>query len=157
MLATFFRIVPRSGPFKAVAVKPLTPATEQLYMASFNMTIDRYREYLAAVSANRLKLPNDNIDTGDLTPAGKYKLTDAAYAKLLHKLNGHYADLPQDLRSNIIAFYRGLILPAATKANEGDWTKLQAELSHLETIDRDLSVTESKPSPSTAGLIPNGQ
>ena len=76
---------------------------------------------------------------GEVTKAGKYKLTDAAYAKLLHKLDGHYVDLPQDLRSDILAFYQDLSLPIATKTNESDWARLQEELTHLEAINRDLT------------------
>jgi hypothetical protein len=144
ILAGFFHIVPRVGPFKALAFEKLTPETEQLYMKGFNASIDRYRELLAEVGGGRLQLPNDNFDVGDATKAGKYKLTDAAYAKLLHKLDGHYADLPQDLRSDILAFYKDLSLPIATKAQEGDWVRLQAELNHLEVIDRDLAPVNTK-------------
>ena len=75
---------------------------------------------------------------GEATKAGKYKLTDDAYAKLLHKLEGRYADLPQELRSDILAFYQDLSLPIATKTHEGDWTRLQEELNHLEAVNRDL-------------------
>lgn len=141
MLATFFRIVPRVGPFKAMAFKRLTPETEKLYMAGFNATIDRYRELLTAVGADRLKVPNDNFDVGAATKAGSYRLTDAAYAKLLHKLDGHYAEVPQELRSNILQFYQDLTLPIATKSDESDWTRLQQELTHLAAIDRDLVAT----------------
>jgi hypothetical protein len=143
ILAGFFRIVPRVGPFKALAFKKLTPETEKLYMVGFNASIDRYRELLAAVSRGRLDLPNDNIDVGRVTKAGTYTLTDAAYAKLLHKLEGHYVELPQDLRSDILAFYQDLSLPIATKASEADWARLQAELDHLEIINRDLSPPSS--------------
>jgi hypothetical protein len=52
--AGFFRIVPKVGPFKALAFKRLTPETEQLYMAGFNASIDRYRELLGGVSDGRL-------------------------------------------------------------------------------------------------------
>ena len=76
--------------------------------------------------------------------AGEYKLTDAAYAKLLHKLDGHYLDLPQDLRSDILGFYQDLSLPIATKANASDWTRLQEELNHLEAINGDLTAGSSK-------------
>jgi hypothetical protein len=150
ILATFFRIVPRVGPFKALAFRKLTPETEKLYMVGFNETIDRYRAMLAAESGDRLTLSNDNIDVGEVTNAGKYKLTDAAYAKLLHKLDGHYLDLPQDLRSNILAFYQDLSLPIATKSNEIEWARLQEELSHLEAINRDL-VAGSSNTPVTLG------
>jgi len=144
MLAGFFHIVPRVGPFKALAYKRLTPETEKLYMAGFNASIDRYRQLLAGVGRGGLTLPNDNIDVGEVTAAGKYKLTDHAYAKLLHKLEGHYADLPQDLRSDILAFYQDLSLPIATKANEGEWARLQNELTYLEAIDRDISTGTAK-------------
>jgi len=141
MLAGFFRIVPRVGPFKALAFERLTPETEKLYMAGFNASIDRYREVLGEVGAGRLKLPNDNFDVGDATKAGKYKLTDAAYAKLLHKLQGHYAELSQDLRSDILAFYQDLSLPIATKTDVSDWARLQDELNHLGAINRDIAKT----------------
>jgi hypothetical protein len=150
MLAGFFRIVPRVGPFKAMAFKRLTPETEKLYMAGFNASVDRYRMLLGGVSDGRLNLPNDNIDVGEVTKAGKYRLTDAAYAKLLHKLDGHYTDMPQDLRRDILAFYRDLSLPIATKANANDWARLQGELNHLEAIDGDLSAAGSKASTTAA-------
>ncbi|MEO8370249.1 MAG: zinc dependent phospholipase C family protein [Candidatus Solibacter sp.] len=139
MLATFFRIVPRIGPFKALAFEQLTPETEKLYMIGFNASIDRYRELLAEAKAGHLRLPNDNFDVGEVTTAGKYTLTDAAYAKLVHKLHGHYAEMPADLRGDILAFYGDLSVPIATKTNAGDWERLQVELNHLEAVDRDLS------------------
>jgi hypothetical protein len=157
MLATFFRIVPRVGPFKALAFKKLTPETEKLYMASFNASIDRYRELLADVGSGRLNLSNTNIDVGAVTKASGYKLADAAYAKLLRKLEGHYADMPQDLRSDILAFYQDLSLPIATKASEGDWARLQAELNHLEAIDRDLPAASSKASAALGTPVSDGR
>jgi len=139
VLATLFRIVPRAGPFKALAYQPLTPETEKLYMAGFNASIDRYRELLGAVGSGRLKLPNDNFDVGGATVAGSYSLTDAAYAKLLHKLDGHYKELPQELRANVLAFYQDLGLPIATRKDAGDWARLQDELTRLGAIDRELT------------------
>src|SRR5450432_228347 len=153
MLAGFFRIVPRAGPFKALAFKRLTPETERLYMAGFNASIDRYRELLTGVGADRLKLPNDNFDVGEATKAGKYKLTDGAYAKLLHRLDGHYTEMPQDLRSDILDFYQDLSLPIATKANASDWARLQEELSHLNDINQDLSAAGSKVSTALSAPI----
>src|SRR5207237_924388 len=97
MLASLFHMVPRKGIFKALAFKRLTPETERLYMAGFNASIDRYGEMLAAVGTDRLKLPNSNFDVGAATAAGKYTLMDAAYAKLLHKLEGHHTEMDQDL------------------------------------------------------------
>jgi hypothetical protein len=109
-----------------------------MYMASFNATIDRYRELLSEQNAGRLKLPNDNLDVGTFTAAGKYKLTDAVYSQLLHKLQGHYTEMPPELRSDILAFYQDLGGPNATKANASDWAKVLNELDQLRSVDTDL-------------------
>lgn len=147
MLAFFFRIVPRIGPFKAMAFEKLTPETERLYMVGFNASIDRYREFLAAVNRGRLHLPNHNIDVGEFTSAGKYTLTDHAYAKLLDKLEGHYGELTEDLRSDILAFYQDLSVPIATKTNEGDWARLQEELNQLKasTVSSKVATVPAAP------------
>ena len=137
-LAFLFRIVPKVGPFRALAFKRLTPETEKMYMASFNSTIGRYRELLSEHNAGRLKLPNDNLDVGTFTAAGKYRLTDAAYSQLLHKLQGRYTEMPQELRSDILAFYRDLGVPIATKADDNDWARVLKELDRLQAVDVDL-------------------
>jgi hypothetical protein len=116
-------------------------------MASFNTTIDRFREDLAEVSADRLKLPNHNIDMGELSPAGKYKLADGAYAKLLHKLEGHYTEASAELRGDILAFYQNLDLPISTKANPADWSRLLEELDRLKAVNGDLTVAMEMPPP----------
>ena len=135
VLAFVFRIVPRVGPFKALAFKRLTPATEKIFMASFNTAIDRYRELLAELKADRLQLPNQNFDTGELTAAGQYKLADAAYAKLLDKLADRYAALSPELRGDILAFYHNLNAPISTKTSEKEWAKLLKELDELKAAD----------------------
>src|ERR1039458_4054948 len=94
-----------------------------MYMASFNSTIDRYRELLSEQNAGRLKLPNDNLDVGVFTAPGKYKLADSAYSQLLHKSQGHYPEMPQELRSDILAFYHDLNAPISTKTSARDWAE----------------------------------
>jgi hypothetical protein len=138
ILAGFFRIVPRSGPFKALAFKRLTPEVEKLYMASFNASIDRYRELLGEVDDGRMVLPNGNFDVGEVTQAGQYKLADAAYAKLLRKLDGSYTDMQPDLRIDILAFYQDLSRPITTKSNATDWSRLRDELDRLQAVNRDF-------------------
>jgi hypothetical protein len=138
LLASAFRVIPKVGPLRPLSFKRLTPETEKMYMASFNSTIDRYRELLAEQNAGNLRLPNDNLDVGEFTPAGKYRLADDAYSELLHKLQGRYADIPQELRSDILAFYHDLNLPISTKANDGDWARVLQELGQLQSVDGDL-------------------
>jgi hypothetical protein len=138
VLASVFRIMPKVGPWRPLGFERLTPEIEKMYMASFNSTIDRYRELLAEQNAGRLKLPNDNLDVGTFTAAGKYTLTDAAYSRLLHKMQGHYTEMPQELRSDILAFYHDLGVPISTKANGKDWAEVLEELDRLQAVDADL-------------------
>ena len=138
ILAFLFRIFPKVGPFRPLDFKRLTPETEKMYMASFNSTIERYRALLSEHKAGHLKLPNENLDVGALTSAGKYTLTDTAYSRLLHKLDGQYAEMPQDLRTDILAFYHDLDDPNSTKADTGDWATVLKELDLLRSVDADL-------------------
>jgi hypothetical protein len=138
ILASVFRIMPKVGPWRPLAFERLTPETEKMYMASFNSTIDRYRELLSEQNAGRLKLPNANLDVGELTAAGKYKLTDEAYAELLHRLQGHYMEMPQELRSDILVFYHDLDAPISTKSAGDDWARVLKELGQLQAVDVDL-------------------
>jgi hypothetical protein len=138
LLASVFRIVPKVGPLRPLSFKRLTPETEKMYMASFNSTIDRYRELLSAQEAGTLKLPDGNLDVGAFTPAGKYKLADATYSELLHKLQGHYTEMPQALRSDILAFYHDLSLPNSTKTNGSEWAQVLKEIDQLQAVDADF-------------------
>jgi hypothetical protein len=138
ILAALFRFVPKVGPWRPLGFERLTPEIEKMYMASFNSTIDRYRQLLSEQNSGHLKLPNENLDVGKSTPAGKYLLTDAAYSQLLHKMQGHYTEMPAELRSDILAFYRDLGAPISTKANHADWANVLAELDRLQAVDADL-------------------
>lgn len=138
ILAFILHIMPKVGPFRPLSFKRLTPETEKLYMASFNSTISRYRELLSEQNAGRLAPPNNNLDVGQSTAAGKYRLMDTAYSQLLHKLNDHYTEIPQELRSNILVFYHDLDVPISTKTNSSDWDRLLRELGRLQSVDVDL-------------------
>jgi hypothetical protein len=138
ILALVFRGVPKVGPWKPLAFKRLTPEIETMYMASFNSTIDAYRQFLSEQGAGRLKLPNVNFDVGVSTAAGKYTLADAAYAELLNKTHGHYPELPPVLRSDILAFYGDPTGPNSTKTNVKNWARVLKELDELRAADNDL-------------------
>ncbi|HXZ80886.1 MAG TPA: zinc dependent phospholipase C family protein [Terriglobales bacterium] len=127
--AFFWRIVPKIGPYSVLAFHPPTPAVEQLYMLSFNETLDHYRALLLAQREGQLQLPNENLDTGELTAAADYRLTDEAYAKLLNKTYGK--PISDSLRQDFLAYYSDLEKPFATKRNSKDWHELVKELDSL--------------------------
>jgi hypothetical protein len=136
--AFFLRIVPKIGPFSGLAFHPPPPAVEQLYMNSFNKTLDRYRALLLAQQEHRLQLPNDNLDTGAVTGAAAYRLTDETYAELLDKTSGK--PISEALRRDLLSYYADLEKPFATKRNSKAWHDLIKELDTLQ-IDRSSAGT----------------
>jgi len=132
LLAFVFRIVPKVGPFKALAFKPPTPEAEKLFIASFNRTLDRYRQLLEEVRADRLTLPNENFDTGQPAREGEYKLADQAYLKLLEKLADTKLPVSEPLRANILAYYRDPSEITSPKAR-GEFSALQASAAQLQS------------------------
>jgi hypothetical protein len=112
VLAVMFKLIPKVGPFKAVAFKMPTPETETLYLKSVNSTVELYRAHLQDLRAGKLILANRDFDTGKPTTAGEYKLTDDAYAMLLDKLKDlKFAGTTIDLQQNILAFYQPPAMP----------------------------------------------
>src|ERR1700733_2038514 len=132
VLAFFLRFVPKVGPFKALDFKVPTRTTEDLYIASVNKTVDNYKSLLDEVKTKKLSLPNTDFDTGHMTLAGEYVLTDNAYAHLLDQLAEHNFDLvTAELRENILDFYGDQSAPIATKRNTAAWEKTQGEVKRL--------------------------
>jgi len=129
--AFFLRMMPKIGPFSGLAFHPPTPAVEQLYMNSFNETLDHYRALLLAHQEGRLQLPNENLDTGAATGAATYRLADESYAKLLDKTSGK--PVSEALRRNLLSYYADLEKPFATKQNSKAWHVLIKELDTLKS------------------------
>jgi hypothetical protein len=127
--AFFLRLVPKVGPFSSLAFHPPTPAVEQMYMHSFNETMEHYRGMLLAQQEGRLQLPNDNFDTGELTKPTAYPFADEAYAKLLARVSGK--PVSAELRSDILVYYVDLGAPFATKKDPTQWQNVLNELGKL--------------------------
>ena len=127
--AFILRLMPKIGPFKALAFTPPTPAVQNMFMRSFNDTLDRYRCFLALHKEGSLHLANENFDTGEPIRPGAYPMTDHAYAKLVEKVHGK--PISDDLRTNILAFYADLNAPLDTKRDKKNWAKLLHELDSL--------------------------
>jgi hypothetical protein len=145
MLAWVLRMVPKSGPFKGLAFRAPTPQVEKLFMDSFNTTVDQYRKMLLIEGADRLKLPNQNFDTGTPTVAGKYLGADLAYDKLLSKLaDNKFIGVSAGLRENILTYYGARKPPAQnmsskrlkeqSKKEQAGWLKVAAELERLRQV-----------------------
>ncbi|HET8892319.1 MAG TPA: zinc dependent phospholipase C family protein [Candidatus Angelobacter sp.] len=143
IMAIIFKIIPKVGPFKAIAFKMPNPDTETLYLNSVNKTVDQYRAYLRDLQGGKLQLANMDFDTGNGTEPGEYRLTDETYAKLLDKLKKEdFAGMQADLRRNILAFYQNPSSPNFTKKKHDKWKKVQEELGELKAVPATQASTQ---------------
>jgi len=132
LFSVLLKYMPKIGPFKALAFNNPTAQTEDLYFKSINTTGDQYRIYLEQVRTDSLELTNSDFDTGKLTVAAEYSLTDETYAKLLSQLTERKFDLiSPGLRDNILSFYSDLSLPLETKKDGARWQSVLSSLDQL--------------------------
>lgn len=132
ILAFFLRLIPKFGPFKALAFEIPTTQTEDMYIKSVGKTVENYASLLREVGSGDFRLPNTDCDTGREPRAGEYVLSDKTYARLLHTLSDIGLDqLTPELRENILAFYATSDAPRATKKDQKAWRRTLRELDGL--------------------------
>ena len=135
VVAGLLRIVPRFGPFQALAFKPPTPETERWFLDSFAKTVAQYHLLVDEVSRPQSVLENRNFDTGRLVKAGDYSLVDATYARLVETLAKRQeagASIPRPLSANILTFYANLDAPIETRKHKKEWTRLLRDLDRIQ-------------------------
>jgi len=141
VLAFFLKIVPKVGPFKAVAFTIPTTQTEDMYIKSINQTVDDYGTRLREAKVGQLKLPDLDFDTGRPTRAGEYPLADETYAHLLNDLaKRNFGHAPPELRQNILSFFGDPNAQLAIKKKNKAWKTTQDELEKLKTSNTDHAI-----------------
>jgi hypothetical protein len=151
-LAFLFKLIPKFGPLKILQFRTPTPQTEQMFEASFNATLDLYRELLTEVREGRLDLPNDNFDVGENTGPGKYRLNDEAHAELLDKLAEYkFASATSEVKAELLHFFAEPDAPYATKHNAKAWARVQTQLQQLKS-----AMATSNPANSAQRAMPEG-
>jgi hypothetical protein len=138
MLAVVLKIIPKFGPFKALAFQLPTTQTEDMYIQSINKSVDNYRLLLREQESGQLRLTNLDFDTGRDARAGEYKLADQTYAHLLDDLSKRNFDqVTPDLCGNILGFYANFKAPMATKNDKKASIRTLVELQKLKLHSAD--------------------
>jgi hypothetical protein len=142
-LADLYRILPKIGPLRVLTFRTPTPETQKYFEGSFNATLDRYRVLVNDIrQEGSVGLPNDNIDVGEITPRGKYRLYDRACAELLDKLAAkNFADASPGVRAELLRFYAEPAGPDDLKLKKKDREKLQMNLEQLRAASTKLNAT----------------
>ncbi len=145
-LAFLIRILPKIGPLQALTFRTPTPQAENMFMASLNTTLEDYKHLLDEQGNGHLKLPNNNFDTGSVTPPGTYFMADKTYALLLDDLaKDQFKLISPQLREDILTYYRDSSAPIVTKKSVKDWARVTKELEELK------SAAPSRPLATDAG------
>jgi hypothetical protein len=143
-VAWILRMVPKVGPFKALAFRPPTAQTQDLFFKSINRTIERYRSELRDVNAGTLQLNNLDFDTGKPSQPGEYRLTDQTYAKWLDRLaDQKFAGITPMVRVDVIDFYTDERAFKVLEKHKDDLNKARSALEQL----KDWRPPGASPSP----------
>ncbi|MBV9612238.1 MAG: zinc dependent phospholipase C family protein [Acidobacteriaceae bacterium] len=131
-LAFIVKLLPPMGPLKALRFKMPTPPVEKLFMESFDRAAKQYGGTLDNTSAKSLALENRNYDVGVTTPAGVYRLDDAAHAFWLDMLaKKDFSTVSPAIAAELLSYYSDLNAPIETKKHPEQWKRLRAELEAL--------------------------
>jgi len=132
-LAVVYNLLPKIGPFRSLSFSVPTPEAERLFLESFTLARERFRQSLDALQAGRLHLPNTNFDTGKPTVRGEYSLADATYDELLNTLARRaFAEVPDALSANIVAYYGDADpSPESDRGRQKRSTTIQSQVASL--------------------------
>jgi hypothetical protein len=136
LLGVVLRLVPRVGPFRALDLKMPDSSELTLYLKSVNDTVDLYKLDLGTIASSQSpSLADDDLDTGNPTAEGEYRLSDQTHARLLADLaKAPPATIAPDLRDSLLAFYaQAASSNDALKKKPRQWRKLQASLARFQS------------------------
>jgi len=106
VVAWLHRLLPKIGPFRALAFKVPTPEAEKLFLESFTRTRQRFVQELNEIKSGRVAVGNTNIDLGRTTPRGSYSLEDETYEELVERLaKRKFAGISPGLRADLISHF----------------------------------------------------
>ncbi|HWY41997.1 MAG TPA: zinc dependent phospholipase C family protein [Candidatus Sulfotelmatobacter sp.] len=144
-LAFLYLLLPKWGRLKVLQFRTPTPETERFFEASFNETLDRYRELLREQRNGNVNLQNDNFDVGADTGPGKYKLNDNAHAELLDRLaDQKFAGVSPALLAELETFYADPSLPFVNKKDRKALARLQSALEQLKGLKKHEVIAENR-------------
>ncbi len=144
VLAFLVRILPKIGPLRVLQLRTPTPEAERMFEASFDSSLQRYRNLLDQQATGHLDLPNDNFDTGGVTGPGKYRLYDETQAELLNALaKQNFTGASPELQTELLQFFGQPDAPYATKRKPKEWAQVQVELEQLRKAASPAAVPDS--------------
>jgi hypothetical protein len=148
IVAFILKVLPKIGPMRPLAFKPLTAEAEALFAESVEASRVRYRATLRSLRAGSLRLANTDFDTGRPPARGANRLADETYADLLHTLADHrFAGMPNALRRELNTFFAGKSSPGTLSRSRAK--RVEQDLRAMN--GRDLFIRSASADPRRAG------
>jgi len=133
ILGFFYRILPKVGPLRPLKFKAPPADAQALFESSFKDARATYGAALAELRRGSVDLANTNLDTGQISARGTYRLIDKTYADLLDRLeHNHFATVSVPLRQNITAYYAGQTNDPQTSKDQKRADRIREQLAALE-------------------------
>ena len=134
LLATLVRVLPKVGPLKNLKFVYPGPEGEKRFARVFDTIIQKYSVALKEWDAQKLRLADINLDTGEPNVFGDYKLADKTYCQLLLNLQKEkFADLSQNLQSHILDYFNGASLDQLYKHDLKEKLKVKEALQYIKS------------------------
>lgn len=134
--AWVIKVLPKVGPLRPLAFIPPTPEAEELYMESFNVTVDKYGAMIQQLGQRPPQLQNLHLDTGKPARPGTYPLTDETYAGLLKKLaKAEFKQADRKLQQHLLLYFEKAQAPDGTHEEAlEEWEETQEYLLQLQRL-----------------------
>ena len=117
LLSFFVKVLPKIGPLRSFAFKPLTPEAERLFLDSADRARTRYVALLGAARASGSALVNTDFDTGNRPVRGSNSLADETYTELQKRLEKkQFAGASPALRRELTLFFGSELAARAAAA-----------------------------------------
>src|SRR5579871_1838751 len=114
IMAFFFRLLPRFGPFQGLAFKVPNTQAERMFEDSFDAAARRDHQSFDQISKQSFRIANRDLDTGKPVSPGEYALTDRTYDALLRKIaDKKFQGVSPELREDVLSFYARMNMPDA--------------------------------------------
>jgi len=132
-LASFvLLVIPKVGPLKRFKPIVPNPESEKLFEQSFDTILIHYSGTMKRLHSKDVSFKNVDLDTGQETMQGEYPLCDIAYYKLLMKLKKNkFANVNEELKKNLIAYYNNSNAPSGYKNDSRKRRKIARALEQL--------------------------
>jgi len=99
-------VLPKVSVFSRFKPKYPDERSEKLFEESFEAIQPHYGAQLKQLHARKIECVNINLDTGNETAFGEYKLADKSYYKLLKKLTKRkFEGVDESLKKDLLSFY----------------------------------------------------